>query len=104
MLNHAQECACRAIDKKGRERPMIIVVAAADLDAVRKVVGVSFEAGTPSDGTTWYPKDEEPVSVLRFSDPVPTGSFRVEVCTNGKDLSQSEKDDLARWQKAGAGV
>lgn len=104
MLSNVQECACRVLDKKDKSKPMVLLVSDTDLISVRKIVAASFSEGTPSDGKTWCPSNESPVSVFRYTDPVLEPPFHLEICANGAILKDREKDGLALWQKASEGA
>jgi len=99
-MNSVQECTCRALDKKGREKPLIIVADPATIAQVRAMVGISVPPESVCFGSTWTTPDGKMITVARYDEDPHTAGFDLEVCNGGKVLTEDHRKDLARWRNA----
>ena len=101
MMSSVQECACRAVDKKGRELPLVIIADDPHIAAARAIVGVSLPPGSECSDSTWRTPEGNLVTVRRWSDDPPEfpNGFELEVCNGGQKLKSHQVDHLKRWRK-----
>lgn len=109
MLTTTEECACRAVDNRGKSsrKALVVVAPLANLKKIHNMVAASLPVGSECTGSTWYVPDGTTVEILAYEDPLPTGrteGYDLEVCNAGLPLTAVELDHLKRWRAASRGT